>query len=191
MQNPDPKVPPGYSEDNPELPPGYLDAFETYLEFGEDNVQDIWESLNHWIDYGKGSPLGVLKWEGLMQDRSVAEFQARILKAVRDRDVDFLKKLIKAIQAPEMPEPELNAIRAAIKAFAGLFSGKNLKFSQDWPTKQEVRRLATELLKEAGCMLPSERHWSRVFKKAGLSELLSVKYGPARKRVTGTKLRYT
>jgi hypothetical protein len=123
-------------------------------------------------------------WEKSKQwsEELVAQFQARILKAVHDRDLAFLKNLIKAMELPIQPAEPMNGIRAAIDAFDDLFLAEGLEHKEDWPSKQEVRRRAEEIMKEAGYPIPSDRQWPRIYPKAGLWQLLSVKHGPARRR---------
>jgi hypothetical protein len=76
----------------------------------------------------------------------------------------------------------MHGIRAAIVAFEQLLSDEELQSKDNWPTKQEVRKRAEEILREAGRALPGERQWPRIFKEAGLGQLLSVIEGRARKR---------
>ena len=157
-----------------EWPPGFQEACEKYANFGFDSIRDIWEGLSNWREYEEGSPDS--------EREAVAELHAQILEAVRKNDVPFLKKLIKAMELPDSPRQlELNGIRAAIRAFEELFPGNHLRSRDEWPNKQEVRRRAEQILKGAGRPLPVERHWPRIFKKAGLSGLLSVTYGPVRR----------
>jgi hypothetical protein len=157
-----------------EWPPGFLEAWDRYPAFESDSLQEIWESLSNWHKYEKGSPDGAREW--------VTEFQARILEAVRKKESVYLKKLIKAIETPDFPDQlRLDCVHAAVNAFVQLFACKGLRSKDDWPTKQEVRRRTEQILKDAGRTLPVERHWPRIFRKAGLSSLLSVTFGPARR----------
>jgi hypothetical protein len=155
---------------NVEWPAGYQEAWDKYPDSGFDSVRDIWESLSNWHEYEKGSA---------DSDReAVTEFHARILNAVYDDNTEYLKKLIKAIEVTSCPhDPELNGIRAAIEAFRDLFTCKGLRCKDQWPTKHEVRRRAEQILKDEGRALPVERHWSRIFKKAGLWELPNAPWG--------------
>ena len=64
-----------------------------------------------------------------------------------------------------------------MEAFEQLFVRRGLKSKDDWPTKQEVRHRAEEILQKAGRVVPGERQWPRILKKAGLSELPSAPWG--------------
>src|SRR5271165_3789119 len=170
-----------------EWPPGYQEAYENYPGFESDSAQESWDGLDNWRRY-EGQSLhlrAAFKPDEEYREserETVAEFHAQILKAVYEGNSGYLKKLIKAIESQKRPPgSELNGIRAAIKAFEELFVGRHLHSRDEWPTKQEVRRRAEQILKGAGRPLPVERHWPRIFKKAGLSELLSVTYGPVRR----------
>jgi hypothetical protein len=175
---------------NPEFPPGYREAQEKYdPEWGVDSIEGIWESLQLWRDYEKGSPslkeecteLGYRKireidWE------NIAEFQAKILLAHLGDDKPYLAKLSKAVSMSHPKLKRMTGTRAAIKAFYDLFFGVGVS-RDDWPTKQEVQHRAEEILTESGYRpLPTDRQWPRYFKDAGLSGLLSAIRGPARKR---------
>jgi hypothetical protein len=182
---------------NPEFPPGYREAKEKYdPEWEIDSVKGIWESLQLWRDYEKGSPslkeecteLGYRKireidWE------NIAEFQARILLAHFEDDKPYLAKLSKA-QSMSHPKPKrMTGTRAAVRAFYDLFFGVGIS-RDDWPTKQEVQQRAEEILTESGYRpLPTDRQWPRYFKNAGLSGLGSATPGPARKRKAGSGTR--
>jgi hypothetical protein len=175
---------------NPEFPPGYRDAQKKYdPEWEVDSIEAIWESIQLWRDYENGSPslkaecteLGYRKireidWE------NIVEFQAKILLAVFEDDKPYLAKLSKAVRISHPKLKRMTGPRAAIRAFYDLFFGIGVSHD-DWPTKQEVRHRAEEILTQNGYLpLPTERQWPRIFKNAGLSELLSVKRGPAHKR---------
>jgi hypothetical protein len=185
------------SEDyHPEVPPGFEKACEKYHEeLSDDSLESIWEVLGIWRDFEKGSPRlkAAIKPSAFpavrkIQKEEIAEFKTRILKAVHDCDKTYLGNLRKALNSPTHPKPEVTGPRAAIKAFDDLFFGKLLVSRDDWPTKQEVRRRAEEILTQGGRSLPGERQWPRIFKQAGLSELLSVTHGRAHKRKSsGTK----
>jgi hypothetical protein len=98
----------------------------------------------------------------------------------------YLAKLSRARNLSHPKPKKMTGPRAAIKAFYDLFFGVGVS-RDDWPTKQEVRHRAEEILTQSGYLpLPTERHWPRIFKDAGLSELLSVKSGPAHKRKAGS-----
>ena len=97
-----------------EWPAGFQLCVAKYLVADFDSVREIWESLDNWRRYEKGSPEA--------KQESAIEFRARILRAILDNDSAYIKKLVKAIEAPSVPsQPELSAIRAAVEAFLHLF----------------------------------------------------------------------
>jgi hypothetical protein len=181
---------------DPEYPPGYLEADEKYnrddYDFESDNIMNIWGQLDIWREHEKGYP--ELIAQGFGPDTSgykksseinaelIEKFKARIIKAVFDGDRVYLENLLKAIDHKSRPQLEMNGIRAAIRAFEELFIQLGLESKDDWPSKQEVRQRAEEILRKAGRALPTERHWPRIFRQAGLWDLPSVTYGRARKR---------
>lgn len=175
---------------NPEFPPGYREAQEKYDPGWEvDSIEAIWESIQLWRDYENGSPslkaecteLGYRKIREIDQE-NIAEFQAKVLLAVFEGVKPYLAKLSRAVSMSHPKPKKMNGPRAAIKAFYDLFFGVGVS-RDDWPTKQEVRHRAEEILTQSGYVpLPTERQWPRIFKQVGLSELLSVKRGPAHKR---------
>ena len=164
----------------PEVPPGYWEACEEYSDFEPDSIEEIWYQLDHRDQFKKGfprtkgkAPQNIL---GLEASEEIAGFQQRIMKAVDDRDFVFLGKLFKAMKLPNQPEPEMNAYRAAIEAFSQLFLDKGRKTREEWPTKKMVRERAEEILKQAGHLPKTNRHWPRVFKEVGLSDLPARRY---------------
>jgi hypothetical protein len=185
-------------EDNTEYPPGYLEACEKHKidELGydppPDSVADIWIQLEDRRDYEKGYPKILERFspdspayqEALKNGAEASEeFKARLDKAALDGDRVYIKNLLKVIGYDDWPEPEMNGIRAAIKAFGELFESPGYESKDDWPTKQEVRKRAEEILQAAGRAIPEyDRSWARIFKEAGLSGLPSAKFGPAHKR---------
>jgi hypothetical protein len=183
-------------EDKSEYPPGYLEADEKYnsddYDPAPDSVVEIWEKLDAWHDYEKGYPKVLERlnpdsvfYQKLLKEgaQRIEEFKARLAKAAFDGDRVYFENLLKAIDCGDRrPEPDMNGIRAAIKAFENLFSYSLSRSKDDWPTKQEVRKRAEEILREAGRPIPGERQWPRIFRQAGLASLPSVTYGRARKR---------
>jgi hypothetical protein len=178
-------------EYDPDLPNGYAEACEKYQpdEFEEWSVELIWDLLYHWRDYEKGSPrlkarLPTHAVQKIREETKIdyEEFKARICKAVLENDKAYLRMLQKALDSPTRPKREMIGVRAAIKAFEDLFIDGKRVSRDDWPSKQEVRRRAELILREAGRPLPGERQWPRIFKQAGLSELLSVTYGRGHKK---------
>jgi hypothetical protein len=171
-------------EYNPQYPPGFLEARKKYPSDADepeaDSVTGILCRLDDWRCSERCSEKGFPKVP-LMAEQT-EEFKARILKAVLDADLAYLKNLIKAADPHERPQSQIHGIVAAILAFNELFIHKNLESKDDWPTKQEVRRRAEEILREAGRVVPGERQWPRIFRNAGLWALESVTYGRARKR---------
>lgn len=173
-------------------PTAYLEACQKYHRFiyetPEKSVEGIWSDLAVWRAYKRDEPnLGEEYdspiWVSFRE--SIAKTQARILKAVHDGDELYLKNLLKSAvtHKHKPPIPEINGIRSAILAFYFLYRHKLLSDpNAEWPTKQEVRRSAEQILKKAGQDLPSDRHWPRIFNKAGLWKLESATYGPARRR---------
>jgi hypothetical protein len=156
------------------------------------SVLDIWDYLEELREYQKGYPKLIARGEtpdsprvqyALRGGAELArEFNAQIWKAVTEGDRAYIGNLYKAMGYARKPLPEMNGIQAALKAFWDLFISPAYKSKDDWPTKQEVRRRAEEILQKAGCILPGERQWPRIFKNAGLWNLPSVTYGRARKR---------
>jgi hypothetical protein len=180
---------------NPEYPPGYLEACQKYPSDSAHppagSVTEIWDKLKTWRGYEKGLPELKMLLAGNpdlykraleVAAQHVEDFKARILKAVIEPDCAYLENLLKAKKLDRPPELEMHGIRAAIEAFEQLFLDESLKSKDDWPTKQEVRRQAEEILRKAGRALPGERQWPRIFRNAGLWDLPSVTYGHARKR---------
>jgi hypothetical protein len=178
-------------EYNPELPTGFVEACFKYPDYQQDSVEDLWQRIHVWREYEKSTALqlevkkyeiGERPLEEAIQE-IISTLKIRILKGVLEDDKVFLADFFKAIQSAERPMPEMNAVRAATKAFFTLFCAEGKLVSrEDWPTKQEVRRLTEETLTANGYPLPTERHWPRIYKQAGLSELLSVTHGRAHKR---------
>ena len=176
---------------NPEYPPGYLEAYEKYLSATPPpgSVAEIWDELRYWRSYENGLPelKPFSNPEGHKQAleifaKRVEDFKARILKAVIEPDCAYLENLLKAKKLDRRPQLEMHGIRAAMEAFEELFVDEDLESKDDWPTKQEVRNRAKEILRKAGRALPGERQWPRIFRNAGLWDLPSVTYGHARKR---------
>ena len=175
-----------------EYPKGYKEACDKYLR-GSESAEKLWIRLsilrNLRIAFrkfdpesGEDPPKGYRElakfvpeeklldtYREFVEDaqKNCAEFESRIIKAVYDGDVTFLKKLLKAMQAPNLPEPEMDAIKAASTAFQMLFVWKGFRTKENWPTKRQVRFLAERIL---GYSM-TDRQWSRVFDLAGLSEL--------------------
>lgn len=140
----------------PEVPPGFNEACAKY-EGWDNETAYIWSLLKEWRS-GKG-PHSI-------------EFEKRILEAVKTGDLDYVQKLTKAMRSKGPPNTGMNAYLAAVEAFEEIFfDGSERSTREEWPTKQEVRERATEILKAAGHPPVSDRHWPRVFKAAGLSEL--------------------
>ena len=162
---------------SPELPPGFEEACEEYPDFQDDSVEDIWESLHTWQRYKQGWPNPNPKYfpypfttrEEFLASiaEQIAEFQARILKAAENREASYIRTLLKAVQMPNHPVALIDAVRATIEAFGDLFD-ETRQTKDQWPNKQQVRRLAEEKLRKAGVPTPSERQWPRIFRKAGL-----------------------
>lgn len=173
-------------------PTAYLEARQKYhmtiADSAPDSLEGIWENLAEWRAYKRDEPHLGDKYDSpvwVLFRESIAKTQARILKAVHDGDPLYLKNLLKAatIGKGRPPYPQVDGIRSAIFAFGQLYRHELLSDpNAEWPTKQEVRQCAQQILKKAGQPLPSERHWPRIFNKAGLSQLLSATYGPARRR---------
>ena len=165
----------------PELPVGYLEACKEYPSDDipePDSGTGIWDRLADWHDYEEGFPDTIFDRDGpdfkrLLKNgaRVSEEFKARILKAVFDGERAYIKNLLKAFDHDHRPQLEMHAIRAAMEAFDRLFVCRGLKSKDDWPTKQEVRQRAEAILKEDGKPPPTARHWPRILKQAGLSEL--------------------
>jgi hypothetical protein len=179
----------------PELPSGYIEAYERSPEFDPDSVEEIWWCLQNL--QGK-SPLGTERmrkdpavFQKLMKERkeSNAEFKAKILKAFSEDDKVYLKKLFKALNSRGWPISKMDGVQAAIIAFDELFLFEELVSREDWPSKQEIRRHAEKILTIRKVPLPTERQWARIYKQAGLKDLLRVTQGRARKRKSnsGTK----
>jgi hypothetical protein len=175
-----------------EWPSGYLEACKKHPAFDKDSVEAIWDQLKFWRESGHLLPTiseraereghaGVAE-KVQAQLKSIDDFQVRILKAVFEGDESYLANLSKAVKSSERPASVQHGIRAATEAFWELFVEQGLVSRDDWPTKQEVRRRAEEIMNKNGLSLPSERHWPRIYQQAGLSELLSVKQGSARMR---------
>jgi hypothetical protein len=173
---------------NPEYPPGFLEACEKYpaddAEPDPGSVTEIWDELDLWREYEQGLPKlkkrlspYALKCELERTNESVEEFKARILKAVIESDCAYLKNLLKAVSLDRRPQWKVHGIRAAIEAFDQLFIQKGLESKDDWPTKQELRQRAEEILRKAGRALPGERQWPRILKAAGLSKLRPAPWG--------------
>jgi hypothetical protein len=90
------------------------------LEFDEDSIEGIWQSLKQWDDYQEGFPgfrerfgpeshQQKLEWAR----HAIAAFDSRVLAAVHGRDIHYLQKLLKAIQATEYPRPDIHGVIAA------------------------------------------------------------------------------
>ena len=140
--------------DGPETPPGFFEACRKY-EAWDDESAELWQSLERWR-------------RGL----DAVSFQERILQAVKNGDFDYVEKLIQAMRSKRAPDPAMNAYRAAIEAFQEIFfADSNRSTREEWPTKQEIRERANEILQAANHPTVSARHWPRVFKAVGLSEL--------------------
>lgn len=184
-------------EYNPEYPPGYFEAVEKYkvdelsADPSPDSAADIWEHLNEWREYKKGYPelcarfgpdSGHVETALEFGAKVTKKFWARLEKAAFNGDRVYFENLLKVLNYDDWPEPEMNGIRAAIRAFRDLFSYSRSQTKDHWPTKQEVRKRAEEILHEAGQPIPVARHWPRIFKQAGLWDLPSVTYGRAHKR---------
>jgi hypothetical protein len=132
---------------NPELPPGFDEACKKYPEFDEDSILGIWERLAIWKGNKEGWPnrknfFPFATREEFMTDleEDIAEFKARIWKAVEEDNRPYLQRLLKAMAMPNHPEPSIDAVTAAIDAFRDfMFEGKRHTKDQ-WPTKREIKQ---------------------------------------------------
>lgn len=172
-------------EYNSELPPGFEKAWDKYYpNFEKDSIEDIWESLRNLKDFKEGLPRlrslcsgngellqRILPHHLALARQLVAQFQARVWKAVEEEDRPYIQRLLRALEMPNRPEPLMNGIRAAMLSFFHASSDVRPRRKRHWPTKKEVRRGAEEILKQAGLPLPTDRQWPRIYHKAGLSAL--------------------
>jgi hypothetical protein len=159
---------------SPELPPGFEEACEKYPDFQDDSLEDIWESLHIWQRHKQGWPNPNPKYfpypfrtrEEFLASiaKQIAAFKARILKAVENLEAPYIRALLKALQMPNHPVPLIDAVRATIEAFGDLFD-ETRQTKDQWPNKQQVER---KKLRKARVPIPSERQWTRIFRKAGL-----------------------
>jgi hypothetical protein len=174
-----------------EYPKGYLEARDKYL--GGPDLRSLWIRLRMLRNIREGfrefdpesgekPPVGYLELAGFVPkeelldtyreyvketQKSCAEFESEVLKAVYEPDVSYLKNLLRAIQAPTLPEPEMDPPKALLIAFDWLFIRKGLRTREQWPNKKAVKFLAARIL---GYNL-TERQWTDCLKKAGLWEL--------------------
>jgi hypothetical protein len=170
--------------DNHELPPGFGEAMDKYPEMEPDSVEAIWHQLDDWRQFERKFPRSKAKAltrsmreESAEEAEGITIFQERILQAVYEDDRDFLNNLIKAMELPKPPEPKMSAYWAAVEAFVQLFLfDKTRTTREEWPTKKMVRERAEEILKKAGHPPKTNRHWPRVFKEVGLSDLPARRY---------------
>jgi len=155
----------------PELPPGFEDALGRHPTRNS-IVEQMWKDLSNWR-------------AGKMTPEAAAIFEAKIIDAARSGDVTYVRRLLRVMELRLCPQHvPLTGADAAKRAFIRLYFNKSAIQNREWPTKQEVRKLAEKILEEGGCPLPVERHWPRIFAQAGLSELLSAIHGRARRRNT-------
>jgi hypothetical protein len=95
----------------------------------------------------------------------------------RAGDIRHFQKLIRALKRPRPVEVKFNSIVATLRAFDDLYE----KLGQCLPSKQEIKELASQYLKEREWPPISDRQWPRILKAAGLEKLpaAKVKYTPA------------
>jgi hypothetical protein len=159
---------------DPEVPPGYWEAYKKYTHWEQDSTEDLWLLFNHWDEFKRLSERTPGYTAYLSAD--LEAFHQKILAAYENKDFAFLKKLDRARRLRNRPVPAMNAIRAAVLAFDQLFLRPKYTRRDQWPTKQAVRELAQKILSEAGhAPVSSERHWPRIFRKAGLWDLPPAK----------------
>lgn len=162
---------------NPELPPGFLEACYKYPDFKEDSIQNIWDCLatwkgnkERWPNRKNFHPFATREEFVADLEEDIAEFKARILKAVDENDRPYVLRLWKAM-GMRRPEPLMNGVKAAIDAFLDFMWAEMRHTKDQWPTKREIKQRVEAKLKRAGQPLPSERQWARIYRRAGLSAL--------------------
>jgi hypothetical protein len=148
------------NSDRWEFPPGFEDARAAQYSLKKWNgAARMWRDLDLWRNHDMPA-----SWR--------ADFEAWILVIMRSGEPALTRRLIKALESEVQPEPEIDAILATIEAFEELFSPLRCSMTQaDWPTKRVVRLKAEEILKDLGYPIPGNRHWTKIFIAAGLSEL--------------------
>jgi hypothetical protein len=159
------------------FPPGFREAGAQYDD--DDCIwrSALWEWLQAWREYVKcnpeAAPTEPIEYSGDDDGGSIEEFKNMILEAVFYGDKDILQAVCDIVTLTKPPEPHMHGIRAARAAFRKLFKGDGSE--ADRPEKKEVRELATDILRKAGKDVPVDRHWPRIFDKAGLKSLRSRK----------------
>jgi hypothetical protein len=146
-----------------QFPPEYWKIQKEYTNKWFKSLTHLWYDMNFWRHPKEGD---------LADPQRCVDFEARLLGAVRSGDIDFIRDLLKAMKSESKPPSDFNAVVAAMTAFRQLFSPVHYGITcADWPTKEAVRERAEEMLRKAGHKIPTKRHWSRVFKQAGLAAL--------------------
>jgi hypothetical protein len=133
----------------------------------------IWRELQIWRQYVQRNPEYTPScWSPPSpSDDSVSILHLKMLitAAVFYGQKDILQALSETAILTQAPEPDLDSVHAVIAAFRQLFKGGG---EDGWPLKPEVRAAATDILKKTGLPIPeSDRQWTRIFNKAGLSKL--------------------
>jgi hypothetical protein len=158
-----------------EPPPEFMAQRKKYqhddpLEPGQSLVA-IWAQLNAWRSFGEQFPKQcdpqqrrqAMKIEGLKQT---------FLHAIFTGDTATVEKILAAMRLKKRPRIELTAIRETLEAFDRLFCRMRIETVRaNWPTKGQVTRLATEILKAKGHTVPMPENWPPILKAAGLKDL--------------------
>ena len=164
-----------------DYPPEFLKAVGKYADKKFIFQAELVTALQKWKQYIKAHPelLPNVPCVRLLPDerKEALDFQNLVLGAVFRGDREFLQLLLEVSTLSAAPEPDMHGVRAVIAAFSDLFRGatygEGWSYSEEWPTKKEVRQAAEVILKKAGLPVPGDREWPRIFRKAGLTKLRS------------------
>jgi hypothetical protein len=158
-----------------EPPPEFLDAKKKYqydspFEPGQ-SLAATWNQLNAWRSFGEHFPKEcdparlrqAMKIEGLKQN---------FLHAIYVDDIAAVEKILAAMRLRKRPQVRLTAIRATLEAFDRLFCRARFEtIRANWPTKGQVKREATKILKAKGHTVPMRGNWTQIWIDAGLKDL--------------------
>lgn len=104
------------------------------------------------------------------------DLEACVLSAMRGGDAEFVEAVAKAMR----PEPlKLTAATAVMSAFFTIFVTECQ--CRSWPTKKQVKELATRILQRGGHPIPGKRYWAQIFEQTGLSGLPEAPRGRPKK----------
>jgi hypothetical protein len=139
----------------------------------------IWTQLNAWRSFGEQMP-EQCDPQRRRQAMKIEGFKQAFLHAIFKGDTATVEKILTAMRLKKRPRIELTAIRATLEAFDRLFCRVRIETIQsNWPTKGQVRREATKILKAAGHTVPSLKNWP--WEATGLKDLPNSPAGRPKK----------